>query len=653
MFRSLGVALTLMAACLFAAPASAEPAPRFAGPGAWVQVAPNYPQKQARDDSAVQMLLYDVQSRLSPQGEETYVRRVRRVRNADGLSEVGSIDTFWDPATESLTIHTLAIIRDGRRIDMLNEGDPFLVLRRETRLELAMLDGRLTAARQIEGLRVGDIVDWAYTRQTVDPVRAGHPEAIDYVYHTGVAARVRFRYVWGVETPIRWRASLGVGQPVRAVLPTGGVELQFDRTDVSAATLAVDAPARFAVPAYLELSTFERWNGISAMLAPHYGKAAVLPDDPALKAEVERIKTTSAEPRARALAALRLVQDQTRYVFLGMDGGGYMPASASQTWRRRFGDCKGKTVLLVAVLQALGLPAEPALVHSREGDTLTDRIPTLGAFDHVIVRTEIDGVVYWLDGARVGDRDLSELTGAPYYWALPLRAEGAALEKLEALPRTTPQIQVGIRMDVSKGIDAPSPTQITYLFRGDAGVAYRQSLSGQSSQATEQYLRKFAAEYHNRFSFQSGSARFEERAGGYVLTLNGVSDLKWHTVADQRVYEVDLGLVKGRPFTIRPAGPLAAVPYKVAHPIYTTLQVEMLMPQSGRVEVDGSDYKVLLGGSQYARASRTSGRTVVVQGELRSLLSEYEPSDLKTVNEDLKRLQDSRLFVTFAPGDTR
>jgi transglutaminase-like putative cysteine protease len=52
---------------------------------------------------------------------------------------------------------------------------------------------------------------------------------------------------------------------------------------------------------------------------------------------------------ARAEAALALVQDRVRYVALAMGAGGYVPADAAETWSRRYGDCKGKTALLLVV----------------------------------------------------------------------------------------------------------------------------------------------------------------------------------------------------------------------------------------------------------------------------------------------------------------
>jgi len=67
----------------------------------------------------------------------------------------------WDPVRDKVTLHTLAIIRDGRRIDLLKQGQDVLVLRREKNLERAMLDGRMSATIQIKDLQVGDVVDWS------------------------------------------------------------------------------------------------------------------------------------------------------------------------------------------------------------------------------------------------------------------------------------------------------------------------------------------------------------------------------------------------------------------------------------------------------------------------------------------------------------
>src|SRR3546814_13557358 len=88
-----------------------------------------------------------------------------------------------------------------------------------------------------------------------------------------------------------------------------------------------------------------------------------------------------------------------RYSYGGLGNGNLTPATAEETWQRRYGDCKGKTALLLALLARLGIEAEAVLANNSGGDDgLDGRLPNPGMFDHVIVRARIAGTTYWLDG---------------------------------------------------------------------------------------------------------------------------------------------------------------------------------------------------------------------------------------------------------------
>ena len=75
----LRLASLLVAAVLIAAPALAAPKPVFGPPPAWVQVAEVPPAPPTDDAPALQTLLDDNQSRLTPQRDHYYNRRITRV----------------------------------------------------------------------------------------------------------------------------------------------------------------------------------------------------------------------------------------------------------------------------------------------------------------------------------------------------------------------------------------------------------------------------------------------------------------------------------------------------------------------------------------------------------------------------------------------
>ena len=74
------------------------------------------------------------------------------------MTRENNIAFGWRPDSDVLVIHKVHIIRGDQVIDLLANGQTFTILRRETGLEEAMLDGRLTATLQPEGLQVGDNV---------------------------------------------------------------------------------------------------------------------------------------------------------------------------------------------------------------------------------------------------------------------------------------------------------------------------------------------------------------------------------------------------------------------------------------------------------------------------------------------------------------
>ena len=99
----------------------------------------------------------------------------------------------------------------------------------------------------------------------------------------------------------------------------------------------------------VQLTDLRDWSDISTMMAPLYAKAEQLEPDSPLNAEIARIKAANPTLEGQIAAVIRLVQEDVRYLALSMGEGGYVPATADETWRSRYGDCKGKTILLLAL----------------------------------------------------------------------------------------------------------------------------------------------------------------------------------------------------------------------------------------------------------------------------------------------------------------
>ncbi len=90
--------------------------------------------------------------------------------------------------------------------------------------------------------------------------------------------------------------------------------------------------------------------------------------------------------RDSVAAVHRWIAQDLRYVSLSLGDGGYQPRRPADVVETRFGDCKDKTTLFVAIVTALGLDASPVLVSTTGGvDSL---MPTMLRFDHMIAAVE-------------------------------------------------------------------------------------------------------------------------------------------------------------------------------------------------------------------------------------------------------------------------
>ena len=634
--------------------AHADDKPRYAPPAKWVQVAqipalPDDPQAPA-----IQAVLDDNQSLHEADGSAYYNRRIARVVKTEGLANAGSRSLTWDPLREKVTIHTLDIIRGGQRIDVLQGGKDVLVLRREKNMERAMLDGRMSASIQIKDLQVGDLIDWAYTQERRDPVVGGRTNDFERMSWAGKIGRYRTRLMWDEGVPLVWKASTGFPEP--KLSKSGNTnELLVDGEGLSAPKPPVGAPARFQRLGELQATTYRGWEDVSTRMAPLYAKAATLAPDSPIRAEAAAIAAASSDPKVRAFAALQLVEDKTRYLFLGMGDGGYKPAPADETWSRRFGDCKGKTVLLLALLKELGIEAEPVLVlASPAADGLDQRVPAAAQFNHVLVRARVAGKSYWMDGTRSGDRGgLDALEPPPFLWGLPVREAGATLEPIVQGPLAQANREMTLRLGASAGLDKPAVATLTLVMRKDVARALARSIESTPKADLERGLKQSLSSSMGWINFD----RIDWKVAGngdVTVTLEGQAELDWRLNDDLGVREFRLpgtGDGKATTFPRREAGPNGDAPFAVIFPAFTRTVTEVVLPGKGAgYVVKGPNLQATIAGAQVHHSSEIVDGVARFDHSTRGMTREIPFSDAEEANKTLRRLAGEAQIVRAPKG---
>jgi hypothetical protein len=463
----------------------------------------------------------DVEVHLSEQGQAQYLGFRIKILQPSAL-QLGNISVAWNPDAGAPIVHGINVYRDGQVIDVLKSSS-FEVLRREDQLEAARLDGMLTAVLRVPDLRVGDELEVELTTFLNDP-SLGHHKAGVLVLNSSPSSG---RYHLGLSWDQGHKPNLRPTADLTPAMQSGENAVDFRLDNPPVLSPAKDAPPRYQWQREIEYSDFADWAAFSRQLAPLFAKAATLATDSPIRLEASRIAAAQATPLDRAGAALRLVQQDVRYIYVGLNGGNLTPASADETWQRRYGDCKGKTALLLALLAQLGISAEPVLVNSSGlDDGFDQRLPIPQLFDHVLVRAHIAGTDYWLDGTLPPVAKPSARPVFPVSWVLPVTARGADIERLPWQPEATPDEINLFEIDARAGFDRPARIVSTTLERGVKGLQEQIAFSSVTpGQLLDVFRQRATGDTWQ--TIDDVQWRYDQQAAASILTISGTGIVQW------------------------------------------------------------------------------------------------------------------------------
>ena len=647
--RSLRVAPVVLAGLVpltLAAPAQAGDTPRYEAAPAWVTATATLPT--VADEAGI--VLFDRQFKLEGGELWSFTDTAFKITSPEMLTQVGTLSLVWQPEHGDVIVHRLEIVRDGQVIDALARGDRFEVIRREAGLEQMSIDGRLTATHQVSGLRVGDTLRLTASTTERDDVLDGHADLIaglmtEPLKLGGGAVRV----VWPKDEAVAWKVS----GPATAPQPvTAGAFRTL--TIVQPLPKLPDAPEalpnRYQPVALVEASNFRDWAEVSALGARLFAPAGLIADGSDLAQRTDAIAAASADPTVRAAAALRLVQDEVRYLFNGLDGGNYRPQTPAKTWEVRYGDCKAKALLLLAMLDRLGIRGEAAFVNTEQQDAVTNRLPSFAVFDHVIVRADIAGKTAWLDGTRTGDRLTDLYTAPPFRTALPGRASGGALIPIPFTPPVQPAVQVALNVDSSAGLQLPAVYDITLTLRDDSAAQVKAAESAVTADQMRQLIDGIVMGYVPNGNIAARTWTVDVETGALVITANGLRTLDWSGEGGRRFYQLS-SLTSDLSLDAQRSGRWSDAPVQLGARGYSAWTERYQLPTVGRFELEGPrTLNGVYGGVEVNRALALSEGTVSFRESIRPTVAELPADALPGARAEVARAQSGDLRV-MAMGD--
>jgi len=420
---------------------------------------------------------------------EIYGQYGRKILNEAGVQHGSEIHIYIDPDYETLDLHKVDVLRDGKWVLRLTP-EIISVLQRENEMENYVVNGTRTVVIRLPDVREGDVIWYSFTRRGANPVMDGH-------YHLSLSlASSRPRQI------LRYRVQADPARPLTMrnhdteVEPTKeGDVFEWRLGPVNGMIVEDDVPVWQNVYPWVEMSDMKDWASVVAWGAPLYDFNAELPAE--LTALIEEFRAAGG-PVEQAAAALRFVQDEIRYQ--GMHDGMYShrPRSPAEVCERRFGDCKEKVQLLGAMLSRLGIESWPVLVNTDWERGISNFLPSPYAFDHVISEITIDGKTYIVDPTRAHQRGpLAKLYLPPYSLGLRLKSGETALMEIPFVAESVGKQVVHERVQMpDHENNTPGTLVIESTATGIAAEDSRERFATKNlAELREEYLNFYASTY--------------------------------------------------------------------------------------------------------------------------------------------------------------
>ena len=309
----------------------------------------------------------------------SHIQQVWRINSVQGARRFSPLSVRYASMSEALCIVRAQVLkRNGRKVEAVVSADHPVVEKGSS-----MYFDSLSRNLRFRKLDSGDVVEveyyllpetevnpWGEYYAQLDLVRDSSPTRI---WRRVVIAPTTMK-LYAVEHELRPAVVQHIGDETTRIWEVRGTNEQLSGE--------VHSPGvRESVP-YLHISTIGSMKELglwyNGLLEP------ALKLDERLRTVAEQILAQNLSTRGKVQAVYEVVQRSTKYTAFEFGVHSYQPYSVATVERRGFGDCKDKAAMIVALLRAVGVPAEFAMVRTLSAAAVAPEAYSVQLFDHAV-----------------------------------------------------------------------------------------------------------------------------------------------------------------------------------------------------------------------------------------------------------------------------
>lgn len=383
------------------------------------------------DERSVSYTNFTHQINLTGHQKEQFYNFSAKINHKNGIAELSEIEIGFLPDFETVNLHRISIIRGNDVIDVTHTSD-VKTFQNEADIDNKMYNGSWTHFIVLNDVRQGDVIDYAYSIQGQNPVLGEKyfgGSALSWSLPLGATY---FRLLTPLDSPVSTNLHNSEAE-VLVKQHENHLEYLVQQHHVSAIREDEGMPPWHNPYARLSFSQYNSWEEVNEWALDLYQLNEKLPDE--MKTVISALSTESKSQTAANV--IQWIQDNIRYFGVEVGVNSHRPSPINETFARRYGDCKDKTMLTVAALRHLGIDAWPAFVSTQQFHMIAQELPSPGVFNHVITKLDLNGNEYWVDPTMTNQRGSLDYMSLPdFKFALVAKPETKALTPIRAIAET-------------------------------------------------------------------------------------------------------------------------------------------------------------------------------------------------------------------------
>ncbi|MFI1773535.1 DUF3857 domain-containing transglutaminase family protein [Thalassobellus citreus] len=609
----------------------------------WIDTVDYYKSEMNKDDVAEGSvtLLYDNQVNIPKQ--EAYSRLTTKIIDNIGLQNASTITINYDPTYQTLALHKVNIIRDGKILNKLDIAN-FQVMRREPNAEMYLYDGSLSAVLNISDVRAGDIIDYSFTIKGFNPLHKKFSVSFylnDLVpigkIHGSILSANTLN-IKSVNTEVKPEISKKGNLQQYKWLTTNTKKLDYEE----------NTPEWKLLFATVFVSEYNSWQEVVNWGVKLFKIKEPL--SPELLKKIKEINKTYKTEGEKIKATLNFVQNDVRYLGLESGIGAYKPFSPNTVFERRFGDCKDKSLLMATMLNKMGITSYPMFVNTTLKHTTKTLLPSPKFFNHCVVKI-IDGArnEFWYDPTISNQGGEYNTTYFPNYeCGLVLIKDNSTFDDIvSSFDNRVDTMEEYTLEDIGKGANL----KVTTTYYESEADNMRNYFKSYSISAIKKELESFYSTYYFNVS-SVNPPKYTDNIKENIFTLNEEYQLDslWQPMIEKKGYVsatfMPTSLVN---VIFEPKKETRNEDYALYYPISRSHRIRLKIPTDWPIEK--LDIDINSSGFYYELDVNYQKRDKIIDiSHFFKTQKDYiSPEEYKQYTKDINKLDQSISYLLYAP----